>query len=92
MAASGALPAEQSTIVRVSATETGLYALLTEGGLGSLAVSTTGRALMAVGRPFRFEDPTPRLYFHVPKGTREFTITTGGMDAKLHMTIMDASG
>ena len=92
IAAAGAVPAEQSTRIKIPATETGLYALMTEGGLGSLAVSTNGRALMAAAQPLVYEEPPDRLYFHVPKGQKEIVLTTGGLDLKAHLKLFDASG
>jgi hypothetical protein len=90
--ASGAVPADQSTLIKVPAKESGLYVLMTEAGLGSLAVSTTGRALMAAGQPLRFEDPNTSLYFYVPQGLEELQITTGGLDYKIHMKVLTPTG
>ncbi len=92
VAASGAVLANQSTLIKIPAKETGLFALMTEAGLGSLGVSTTGRALMAWGQPLRFEDPNPVLYFRVPAGLHQFDITTGGLDAKMRLKVLDPGG
>lgn len=94
MVASGAVPADRTTLIKVSASESGLYVLLTEGGLGgrgALAVSTPSRALMATGDRLRFEDPNSELYFYVPRGTREFEVTLRGLDYKMRIKLFDAS-
>jgi hypothetical protein len=92
IAASGAVAADQSTLIRAPAQQTGLYVLITEGGLGSLVVSTSSRALMTTGQPLRFENPNERLYFHVPAGSDEIQMTSSGMDYKLQMKVLDANG
>lgn len=92
IAASGAVPADRSTQIRIAASETGLYALVTEGGLGQLAISTTSRCLMASARAFQSEEPNARLYFFVPEGVSRFQMTTGGLDDRMHLRVFDGSG
>ena len=91
-AASGAVPAEQSTLLRVPAEETGLYALMTEAGPGALAVSTTSRALMTTAQPFVSEQPNERLSFLVPNGLESVTLSTWGADSTMHFEVLDADG
>ena len=92
IAASGAVQANRSTLISVPAQETGRYALMTEGGLGSLAVSTNGRALMAVAAPLEFEDPNERVYFRVPRDAKQIQLNCSGLDYKLHMKVLDGAG
>lgn len=89
---SGAIPAGQATLLKISAHETGLYALLTEGGPGSLILSTNARALMARARPFESEEPNEHLYFYVPVGIERFKISTSGMDSQARLQIRDCVG
>ena len=93
IAASGALPADQSIVIRLPAEQTGLYALMTEAGPGSLGISSpTSRALMAVARSLEFEDPNEKLCFYVPPGADKLSLTTGGLDQQVHMKVFDSAG
>ncbi|HUS80311.1 MAG TPA: hypothetical protein VM283_03520, partial [Armatimonadota bacterium] len=73
--ASGAVPGLRDTVLKVPAAQDGLYVLMTEPGAGELRISSSGRCLVALGKPFTFMPAgEQRAYFWVPRGLREIKI------------------
>lgn len=94
IALSGALPAQQPTVLRLPAEESGFYVLVTEPGPGKLLVTSASRFLMAVAQPLTTEQSGQRMYFYLPAGTSQFKLAprTNSGSYTGRMQIFDADG